>query len=126
MKHVKFHTILEMAPAATAIPAYTPGRHLKNDPAPVETALSTKTTQAEAKDMIVSVMSDRVDKIDPSTCDLDEAAAFIVGDLGDVYRQQQRWKLNLPNVKPHYGELERSALRAYTRLTRSLSREMQP
>jgi ornithine decarboxylase len=27
-----------------------------------------------------------------------------VADLGDVYRQHLRWKLNLPRVKPFYGE----------------------
>jgi ornithine decarboxylase len=27
-----------------------------------------------------------------------------VADLGEVYRQHLRWKLNLPRVRPFYGE----------------------
>jgi ornithine decarboxylase len=30
-----------------------------------------------------------------------------VADLGEVYRQHLRWKLNLPRVKPFYGTTHR-------------------
>ena len=68
-------------------------------------AVSKMTVQGSPKDMILSTMTERVDNIDTATCDLDGASAFYVFDLGEVYRQQQQWKLKLPKVKPHYGKL---------------------
>lgn len=59
--------------------------------------------QHAAKEKILAIMTDRVNNIDPTTCELDGASTFFVGDLGEVYRQNQRWKINLPKVKPHYG-----------------------
>lgn len=63
-----------------------------------------------ANDMVLSTMTDRVSKIDVDTCEPDEGAAFLVADLGEVYRQQQRWKILMPRVKPHYGESYQSLL----------------
>ena len=31
--------------------------------------------------------------------------AFYVADMGEVYRQHLRWKMNLARVKPFYGML---------------------
>ena len=35
--------------------------------------------------------------------------AFFVADLGQVYRQHQRWKSCLPEIQPFYGSLQHSS-----------------
>ena len=45
----------------------------------------------------------RIGSIDTDTCDPGEEDAFFVADMGEVYRQHLRWKMNLKRVKPHYG-----------------------
>ena len=56
-----------------------------------------------AKELIGDALSSRVENIDHEFCDLGEEDTFFVADLGEVYRQHLRWKLNLPRVKPFYG-----------------------
>lgn len=34
----------------------------------------------------------------------DAEKAFFVADLGEVYRQHQRWRTALPEIQPFYGE----------------------
>ena len=46
----------------------------------------------------------RVNRIDTDNCNAGEEDAFFVADVGEVYRQHLRWKMNLKRVKPHYGE----------------------
>ena len=57
-----------------------------------------------AGDMIMKTMQERVNGIDADTCEPNEEDSFFVADLGEVYRQHLRWKMNLKRVKPHYGE----------------------
>lgn len=57
-----------------------------------------------AEDMIMKTMQERVNGIDEDTCEPNEEDAFFVADLGEIYRQHLRWKMNLKRVKPHYGE----------------------
>ncbi len=45
----------------------------------------------------------RIEGIDTDICEAGEEDAFFVADMGDVYRQHLRWKMNLRRVKPHYG-----------------------
>lgn len=45
----------------------------------------------------------RIDDVNSDTCAAGEEDAFFVADMGDVYRQHLRWKMNLKRVKPHYG-----------------------
>lgn len=45
----------------------------------------------------------RVETLDTDTCEAGEEDAFFVADMGEVYRQHLRWKMNLKRVKPHYG-----------------------
>lgn len=45
----------------------------------------------------------RVETLDTDTCEAGEEDAFFVADMGEVYRQHLRWKINLRRVKPHYG-----------------------
>ena len=63
---------------------------------------------AEAKkDMVKDAMKRRIENIDTDICEPGEEDAFFVADVGEVYRQHLRWKMNLKRVKPHYGELWR-------------------
>ena len=50
-----------------------------------------------------SVLKGRTEAIDTDTCAVGEEDAFFVADMGEVYRQHLRWKMNLKRVKPHYG-----------------------
>jgi len=56
-----------------------------------------------AKTMIGNAFRDRIENIDHEICDPGEEDTFYVADLGEVYRQHLRWKLNLPRVKPFYA-----------------------
>lgn len=55
------------------------------------------------KDLIGNALRQRVENIDPEDCEPGDEDTFFVADLGEVYRQHMRWKLNLPRVKPHYA-----------------------
>ena len=57
------------------------------------------------KDLIGAALKERVESIDYEACEAGDEDTFFVADLGEVYRQHMRWKLNLPRVKPFYGEL---------------------
>jgi ornithine decarboxylase len=63
------------------------------------------------KDLIGQAFKERVDSVDGDTCEVGDEDAFFVADVGAVYRQHLRWKLNLPRVKPHYGQFHRPILR---------------
>lgn len=62
-------------------------------------------TGLSSKALIQKVMKEQIARIDPDTCEPEEEDAFYVADLGEVYRQHLRWKLNLSRVKPFYGKL---------------------
>ena len=49
-------------------------------------------------------LKERIQGIDTDTCNAGDEDAFFVADMGDVYRQHLRWKMNLKRVKPHYGK----------------------
>lgn len=55
--------------------------------------------------LVANALREQVKDIDHHHCDAGEEDAFFVADLGEVYRQHLRWKLNLKRVKPFYGEL---------------------
>jgi ornithine decarboxylase len=54
--------------------------------------------------VVMNTLKKRVEKIDIDTCKPGDEDAFYVGDLGEIYRQHIRWKMNLNRVKPHYGK----------------------
>ncbi|KAL2179189.1 pyridoxal-dependent decarboxylase [Thermothelomyces heterothallicus CBS 202.75] len=56
-----------------------------------------------AKQLIGEALRERVESIDHELCEPGEEDTFFVADLGEVYRQHLRWKLNLPRVKPFYA-----------------------
>ena len=55
------------------------------------------------KELVHHALKERIKGIDPNTCEAGEDDAFFVADMGEVYRQHLRWKMNLKRVKPHYG-----------------------
>lgn len=60
-------------------------------------------TGLASKALIQKVLKEQIGRIDVDTCEPGEEDAFYVADLGEVYRQHLRWKLNLARVKPYYG-----------------------
>ena len=60
-----------------------------------------------AKQLIGDALRERVENVDHEFCEPGEEDTFFVADLGEVYRQHLRWKLNLPRVKPFYGTTHR-------------------
>ncbi|KAI9673087.1 MAG: Ornithine decarboxylase [Trizodia sp. TS-e1964] len=56
-----------------------------------------------AEQLIADALKTRIDGIDNNCCEAGEEDAFFVADLGEVYRQHLRWKVNLPRVKPFYA-----------------------
>ena len=57
----------------------------------------------DGKQLVHDAMLARVDGLDTNTCEPGEEDAFFVADMGEVYRQHLRWKMNLKRIKPHYG-----------------------
>ncbi|KAK7203239.1 pyridoxal-dependent decarboxylase [Myxozyma melibiosi] len=53
--------------------------------------------------LISRALRNRVDYIDTDSCDAGGEDSFFVADIGEVYRQHVRWKLNLPRVEPFYA-----------------------
>ncbi|EAQ90659.1 hypothetical protein CHGG_02594 [Chaetomium globosum CBS 148.51] len=56
-----------------------------------------------AKQLIGDALRERVENVDHEFCEPGEEDTFFVADLGEVYRQHLRWKLNLPRVRPFYA-----------------------
>lgn len=56
-----------------------------------------------AKHLIGQALRERVESINYEDCEPGDEDTFFVADLGEVYRQHMRWKLNLPRVKPFYA-----------------------
>lgn len=81
--------------------------------------------RASSKELVLRKLKERVAGIDVDTCLPGEEDAFYVADLGEVYRQHLRWKLNLGRVKPFYGESQEMILR-YFRTDGFHSCQMQP
>ncbi len=58
-----------------------------------------------SKEAVLDVLKKRISKINVDSCQPGEEDAFYVADLGEVYRQHLRWKMNLGRVKPFYGKI---------------------
>jgi len=56
-----------------------------------------------SKEMVQDALQKKIAQIDVDTCEPGEEDAFYVADLGEVYRQHLRWKMNLGRVKPFYA-----------------------
>ncbi|KAL4797571.1 pyridoxal-dependent decarboxylase [Aspergillus venezuelensis] len=56
-----------------------------------------------AKDLVLSVLKKRAAEVDTDRCAPGEEDAFYVADMGEVYRQHLRWKMNLSRVRPFFA-----------------------
>ena len=66
--------------------------------------LLSKDGAQSSEGLIKDALKERINSVDTDTCEAGDEDAFFVADMGDVYRQHLRWKMNLKRVKPHYGE----------------------
>lgn len=57
-----------------------------------------------SKGLVKDALMNRIADIDTDVCNAGEEDSFFVADVGEVYRQHLRWKMNLKRVKPHYGK----------------------
>jgi ornithine decarboxylase len=57
-----------------------------------------------SKELVLDVLKKRATEVDVDHCGPGEEDAFYVADMGEVYRQHMRWKMNLGRIKPFYGE----------------------
>lgn len=102
-----------MAPSALAIDdTYTTHNYHPHCKDPVVTTLATdngvKTLcvprgHTAPKELVLDQLRNRVAKVDMARCDPGDEDAFYVADMGEIYRQHMRWKLNLSRIKPFYG-----------------------
>lgn len=60
-------------------------------------------TAKASKAMIGAALQKRVQAIDSDTCEAGEEDTFFVADMGEVYRQHQRWTKHLPRITPHFA-----------------------
>ncbi|ODM24215.1 Ornithine decarboxylase [Aspergillus cristatus] len=56
-----------------------------------------------AKDLVLDVLKKRAAEVDVDRCGAGEEDAFYVADMGEIYRQHLRWKMQLGRVKPFYA-----------------------
>lgn len=56
-----------------------------------------------AKDLVLNVLQKRAAEVDTDRCAPGEEDAFYVADMGEVYRQHLRWKMNLGRVRPFFA-----------------------
>ncbi|CEN61829.1 Putative Ornithine decarboxylase [Aspergillus calidoustus] len=56
-----------------------------------------------AKDLVLNVLKKRAAEVNTDLCGPGEEDAFYVADMGEVYRQHLRWKMNLSRVRPFYA-----------------------
>ena len=90
-----------MAPSATTITEQYASITLNRDFVRTETNHQDDTTNG--KIMVQNTLKERIQNINTDVCEAGEEDAFFVVDMGDIYRQHLRWKMNLKRVKPHYG-----------------------
>ena len=93
-----------MAPSATGIHEYE-SDYL--NPKSLGVNYNCHNSKETRKNLVKDALKQRVNEIDTDTCEPGEEDAFFVADVGEVYRQHLRWKMNLKRVKPHYGKLQR-------------------
>lgn len=90
-----------MAPSATTTPEQYAPIILKKES--LKQTRNGHDDDQDTKNFIQRTLKERIAGIDPHDCAAGEEDAFFVADLGKVYRQHLRWKMNLKRVKPHYG-----------------------
>ncbi|KIW71932.1 hypothetical protein PV04_00158 [Phialophora macrospora] len=98
-----------MAPSAIAIDqpdtttTLTDNQIDKIDCPDINHGVESDVTGFASKALIQKVLKEQIARINVDTCEPGEEDAFYVADLGEVYRQHLRWKMNLARVKPFYA-----------------------
>ncbi|KIW25857.1 uncharacterized protein PV07_08994 [Cladophialophora immunda] len=97
-----------MAPSAIAIEeanttVVTDNQIDKVDFVDTNHGVESDVTGLASKALIQKVLKEQIARINVDTCEPGEEDAFYVADLGEVYRQHLRWKMNLGRVKPFYA-----------------------
>ena len=90
-----------MAPSATNLTQQYASIDLNEKSSTVDH--SSQHGKALGNQLTKDVSKARIESIDTDTCAPGDEDAFFVADMGEVYRQHLRWKMNLKRVKPHYG-----------------------
>ena len=88
-----------MAPSAIAIDqtgttTLTEHKFDKIDCPDTNHGVESHVTGFASKALIQKVLKEQVARINVDTCEPGEEDAFYVADLGEVYRQHLRWKMN--------------------------------
>lgn len=60
-------------------------------------------TKIRAQSLIGQALEKHIGNINPDECEAGGEDGFFVADLGEIYRQHMRWKVNLPRIEPFYG-----------------------
>ncbi|KAK9456914.1 pyridoxal-dependent decarboxylase [Dipodascopsis uninucleata] len=60
-------------------------------------------SNAHSEELISLALRNRISRVDNDVCSPGGEDPFFVADIGEVYRQHMRWKLNLPRVEPFYA-----------------------
>ncbi|MCJ1377429.1 Ornithine decarboxylase [Xylographa soralifera] len=90
-----------MAPSATLTTEQHSSTSLNRDS--LINGLQPKNGVKCSEGLVKDALKERINVIDTDTCEAGEEDAFFVADMGDIYRQHLRWKMNLKRVKPHYA-----------------------
>lgn len=92
-----------MAPTAIATPeTYAQSKHVEFNP--VRGSQLPGSGKDIWRDLVLNILEERAAAINTDECQAGEEDAFFVADMGEVYRQHLRWKMNLRRVKPFFGE----------------------
>ena len=90
-----------MAPAATTITEQYASITLDRES--LKTGINHQDGTPNGKALVQRTLKEHIQNINTDTCEAGEEDAFFVADMGEIYRQHLRWKMNLKRVKPHYG-----------------------
>ncbi|KAF3906327.1 hypothetical protein ABW20_dc0103644 [Dactylellina cionopaga] len=88
---------------STATVKQMPGPSLVAQPAASAHPYYDGSENAASKALVANALACRVKSINIDKCEAGGEDAFFVGDLGEIYRQHLRWKLNLPRIEPFYA-----------------------
>ncbi|CAF9924544.1 Ornithine decarboxylase [Imshaugia aleurites] len=91
-----------MAPSATTITQQYASIDINEKSLRVNSTIN-DSGKEYGKTLTKDVLKGRIEAIDTDTCAAGDEDAFFVADMGEVYRQHLRWKMNLKRVKPHYA-----------------------
>lgn len=98
-----FVDIETVVPVPTITPKAMPGPAIA--PAQIAHNYYDGKENARSKSLIANALAEKLQSIDIDECGAGGEDGFFVADMGEVYRQHLRWKLNLPRIEPFYGKL---------------------